>query len=228
MLRESRQLRKAPQTAYQSLQQEHIVLDRQEQDVLPFELVVAIELKAALDTLELPQIQLAALLGVTTRAVGMWVNGEREIPGPVAAYINLLLSLPKAICVKELTREREEPEMFEGMYRLDFAGHAGFGAAALVVRDGRVFGSDNGGVLYDGVYEPTGTPGEVIVNLTLTVPSGVTLVQGVVADHRGFTFKVGPQKVNLLKPSEFMVATPVNGPRGVVKARLSKLREIPD
>jgi hypothetical protein len=186
------------------------------------------QLKAALETLELPQNQLAALLGVTTRAVGMWANGEREIPGPVAAYVNLLVSLPRAISTKELARRREEPEMLEGMYRLDFSGSAGFGVAALVIKDGTVFGSDVSGVLYDGHYEPTGTPGEVTVTLTLTVPPRVALVQGIVADHRGFTFQVGPQKLNLLKAGEFSVATPVNGPRGVVKARISKLRDLPD
>ena len=190
--------------------------------------MIPAELKAALEALQLPQNQLAALLGVTTRAVGMWVNGERDIPGPVSAYLNLLLSLPKALCVKELTRPREEREMLEGMYRLDFSGHAGFGVAALVIKDGTVFGSDVAGVLYDGTYEPTGTPGEVTIALTLTVPAGVALVQGVVADHRGFTFQVGSQRINLLKPSEFTVATPVNGPRGVVRARISKLRNLPD
>jgi len=190
--------------------------------------VTAAELRSALETLQLPQSQLAVLLDVSARAVGMWLSGEREIPGPVVAYINLLLSLPRALCVKEIARSRKEPEVLEGMYRLDFAGVAGFGVAALVLKDGTVFGSDVAGVQYDGTYEPTGAPGEVSVSLTLTVPPGVTLVQGVVADHRGFTFQVGPQKLNLLKPGEVTIATPVGGPRGVVRARISKLRNLPD
>jgi len=118
--------------------------------------------------------------------------------------------------------------MLEGMYRLDFSGHAGRGVAALVLKDGTVFGADEAGVNYDGTYEPTGTPGEVSVSLVLTVPPGVTLVQGVIADHRGFSFQVGPQRINLLKPAEVTIATPVGGPRGVVRARMSKLRNLPN
>ena len=158
----------------------------------------------------------------------MWTSGEREIPGPVQAYIKLLTSLPRALRDKKLTDPEKEPEMLEGMYRLDFAGVAGFGAAALVVKEGKIFGSDVAGVSYDGTYEPTGTPGEVTLTLTLTVPPGVRLVQGLVAGHQGFAFKVGPQTVNLQNQGEISVTTPVNGPKGAVRARISKLRNLPD
>jgi hypothetical protein len=158
----------------------------------------------------------------------MWLAGEREIPGPVSAYLGLLLSLPKALCAKELERSRREPEMLKGMYRLDFVGHTGGGVAALVLRDGTVFGADSVGVEYDGIYEPTNTPGEVSMSLVVTVPPGVHLVQGVVADHRGFSFKVGAQRLNLVKPCEVTIATPVNGPRGLVRARMSKIRNLPN
>ena len=190
--------------------------------------MTSVELRGVLKTLEISSSQLADLLTVTTRAVDMWLSGEREVSGPAEAYINLLVSLPKALFAKELTRLKKEPEMLEGMYRLDFSGNAGFGIAALVLKNGSVFGSDVAGVQYDGSYEPTGIPGEVSMSLMLSVPPGVTLVQGVVSDHRGFTFKVGPQKINLLKSGEVTVATPVNGPKGVVRARITKLRNIPE
>jgi hypothetical protein len=190
--------------------------------------MTAAELRTVIEALQVSQIQLAESLGVTARAIGMWLGGEREIPGPVAAYLRLLLSLPRALCVKELERSRREPEMLEGMYRLDFTGHAGHGVAALVLRDGTVFGADEAGVQYDGTYEPTGASGEVSMSLVLTVPPGVTLVQGVVADHRGFSFQVGPQKLNLLGTADVTIPTPVNGPRGVVRARMSKLRNLPN
>ena len=50
----------------------------------------AAELRAALQTLNLNQCQLADLLGVTRRAVQYWVSSERAVPGPVAAYVCLL------------------------------------------------------------------------------------------------------------------------------------------
>src|SRR6266849_10696726 len=134
--------------------------------------MTAADLRTVIETLQVSQNQLAELLGVKTRAIGMWLAGERDIPGPVEAYFRLLLSLPKAICAKELERSRKEPEMLEGMYRLDFTGHAGRGVAALVLRDGAVFGTDEAGVQYDGTYEPTGSPGEVSMSLVLTVPPG--------------------------------------------------------
>lgn len=188
------------------------------------------EFKAALDDLQLRQNQAAELLGVTTRAVGMWVNNEREIPGPVAAYLTLLLSLPGALRAKELARHRKDnSEMFEGMYRVDYVGAAGFGAAVLVFKDGEIFGYDEGQVSYDGTYNPTGVPGEVSLKVTLSVPPGVPLVQGFVAGHSGYTFDVGPVRVNLSQPEKvFDVATPVNKPNGTVRGRIRKLRNLPN
>ena len=189
--------------------------------------MVAAELRSLLKPMQLGQNQLAALLGVTTRAVGMWVNGEREVPGPVAAYVNLLRSLPRSLFEKELNRLENEPELLDGMYLVEFAGADEFGVAMLVMKDGTVFGSDNGGVLYDGTYERTGVPGEVLMTLTLTVPAGVALVQGIDNKHHGLTFAIAPQKFNLLKPDDFTVATPVLATNSVVKGRISKVRTLP-
>src|ERR1700693_4265118 len=68
-------------------------------------------LRVALETLKVSSRQVADWLGVSTRAVDMWLSGEREVPSPVAAYLNLVLSLPKALLTKELIRLKKEPEM---------------------------------------------------------------------------------------------------------------------
>jgi hypothetical protein len=131
----------------------------------------------------------AKLVRVTTRAVNLWLSGEREIPGPVTAYLDLFVSLPKAIRAQELARIREEkPSMYEGMYSIQFRGQAGVGLGVLVLMAGRVFGSD-GGVAYDGHYEPSkNRKGYLDVTLKITVPAGVALVQGVASQPAAYWF----------------------------------------
>lgn len=186
------------------------------------------DLRAAFEALNLRQYQAAMLLGVTQRAVGMWVNGEREVPGPVSAYVNLLLSLPGALRAQELAKlqVQEDPAMIEGMYRVDFNGFTGAGIAILVFQGGRIFGSDTQ-VQFDGTYEPTGTPGEVTLHVTVNVPPGVDLVQGMNSGHRGFSYDIR-EIVDLQSQRPVTVQTPIGGPRGKVTARLSRLRGLPN
>lgn len=48
------------------------------------------ELKQAQATLGLTNQQMAALLRVSLRAVEMWRQGSRPVPGPVAAFLEHL------------------------------------------------------------------------------------------------------------------------------------------
>jgi len=48
-------------------------------------------LRAALETLGLTQAAFAARAQSSTRAVERWVGGQRAIPGPVAALVELML-----------------------------------------------------------------------------------------------------------------------------------------
>jgi len=50
-----------------------------------------LELRAALDTLGLTQAAFADRAQSSTRAVERWVNGQRAIPGPVVALVQLML-----------------------------------------------------------------------------------------------------------------------------------------
>jgi DNA-binding transcriptional regulator YiaG len=54
----------------------------------------AAELRSILSALGLSQVDLARLILISTRAVNLWATGERVVPGPVAAYLRLILSLP--------------------------------------------------------------------------------------------------------------------------------------
>ena len=149
------------------------------------------DLRLTLDVLSLSQVDLARLIGISSRAISLWLSGEREVSGPAAAYVTLLLSLPRALQAKEISRIRkEDPHMSEGMYKFTYEGTTGAGLGILVLEHGRAFGSD-GGVLYDGTYEPsTDRPGDVSVHLHLTVPPGVPLVQGVPAQPMSYGFDV--------------------------------------
>jgi hypothetical protein len=109
----------------------------------------------------------------------------------VVAYLRLLESLPTALRVQELKRLSEENSpMFEGMYSVEYSGKDGGGISILVVMDGIVFGSD-GGVNYDGIYEPDpADPSRVLFDLKLTVPPGVSLATGYPAQPFEYSFKV--------------------------------------
>lgn len=111
--------------------------------------------------------------------------------------------------------------MMEGLYSLTFQGRHGHGLGAVVFMAGRVFGSD-GGVQYDGVYEPNPTKaGHFDLTLKLTVQPGVELVQGVGAKPYEYNFDL---KVTVpAKGGQQVVSTPF----GPVAAQLNFLRGVP-
>ena len=201
--------------------------------------MTAAELRATLGILDLRQHQAARLLGVTVRAVGMWINEEREVPGPVAAYFSLLGSLPAVLRLRELARIEENSEVFDGMYLMEFSSGPSAGIAppesglgVLIFQDGRIFGSDSH-LSYDGDYAPTGRSGEVTMKVRVSVPPGVNvqLIQGVMSGHEGFSFDVGPQNVALGNSggAVLTVMTPIGEPdKRAVTVRLTKLRNLPD
>lgn len=42
----------------------------------------------------LSQVEFARMVGVTPRAVAMWLAGQRKVPGPVKAYLRLFGAVP--------------------------------------------------------------------------------------------------------------------------------------
>jgi hypothetical protein len=181
------------------------------------------ELRQSLSSLAITQLDLARLLGVTSRAVSLWATDERGVPGPAAAYLRLLLALPKALQAKELaTLKQEKSIMCEGMYLFTYQGHTGVGLGMIVLTDGHAFGTDTG-VQYDGTYAPSPTrPGFVDLQLKATVPPGIGLVQGVPPQPVEYRFDL-----NCTFPARGSADLQIPTPFGAVRAQVRFLRDIP-
>ncbi|MEN5081827.1 hypothetical protein ABE438_05025 [Bosea sp. TWI1241] len=140
------------------------------------------DLKRTLNDLGISQATLARLLDVTARGVNLWAMGERSVPGPVAAYLRLLSSLPINLRQVELARANEGMiTMRNGMYGIEFAvgvrpEEGGFGL--LTFEDGMIYGVDVAGVRYDGSYS-INAAGQAEVALKITYPPNVRAVFGV-------------------------------------------------
>jgi transcriptional regulator with XRE-family HTH domain len=181
------------------------------------------ELRRGIGELGVSQADFARLLGVTSRAVNLWISSDRGVPPPAVAYLRLLLSVPKAFQAKELARlSSEETQMPEGMYLVEMKGLAGDGLAMLVLQGGRVFGSDSQ-VLYDGTYEPSpALPGCLDLQLKVTVPAGVPVIQGVPAQPVEYRYDLA---VNIRARGS--TSLHVKTPFGLVNAKVTFVREIP-
>ena len=78
--------------------------------------------------------------------------------------------------------------MVEGFYAITFRGYSDWGTGMLVLFNGIVAGADIGGVTYDGFY--TSNDEAIEIALTLTVPPGTHLVQGIPAQSHQYSFKL--------------------------------------
>jgi hypothetical protein len=77
----------------------------------------------------------------------------------------------------QLFDELKEIGMVDGIYTMTYRGASGdWGMGMLVLRQGVVVGADALGGLYDGRYVETSDG--LSVEMEMTVPPGVTLVQG--------------------------------------------------
>jgi len=137
------------------------------------------QLRSALSDIEINQAELATLVGVTPRAVSLWMTGGRSVPGPVEAYVNLMKMLPIEIRQAEISRlEKGVRTMKEGMYLVEFAGRAGEGACALIFDGGRIYGADTAAAKYDGTYVFNDSTGLVEVSIRVEMPANVESVIG--------------------------------------------------
>jgi hypothetical protein len=141
------------------------------------------DLKLVLDEFELTQVELAKLVSVTPRAVNMWMQGDREIPGPVEAYIRLFSMLPAAARATERARAAgKEKIMREGMYQIQFhtAGDPlNWGVGTLVFDGGKIYGIDAGEAKYDGDYQLSQNSALVDVKLKVTFPPNGMSIFGI-------------------------------------------------
>jgi hypothetical protein len=138
------------------------------------------DLRALLMEFELRQADFARLIGVTLRAVALWVADERAIPGPVDAYVRLLRLLPPNLRQIELNRLKQKgTNMRDGMFGITFQGRHGQGVGVLIFDSGRVYGTDEAGVRYDGDYLFDEGSSLASVALKVTFPPNVRAVQGI-------------------------------------------------
>lgn len=131
------------------------------------------ELKKILSEIEVSQNELAYLIGITPRAVSLWMTEGREVPGPAMAYARLLRNIPLGLRQAELSKlKQRRNEMRDGMYLISFENENGkaAGHGMLTLDSGNVCGADVGGARYDGTYsynENTGLA-EIICKVTFS------------------------------------------------------------
>lgn len=138
------------------------------------------DLRSMLVELNLTQADFARLIGVTLRAVTLWLADERAIPGPVDAYVRVLRLLPSNLRQIEFNRLKQKgTNMRDGMFGITFQGQHGSGIGVLIFDSGRVYGTDSAGVRYDGDYIYDEGTGLANVRIKVTYPPNVVAVQGI-------------------------------------------------
>jgi len=137
-------------------------------------------LKAILANLGLTQADFARLLGVTPRAIALWIANERAIPGPVEGYLRIFELLPPNLRQMELNRLKQEgTNMRDGMFGITFQSQRGAGMGLLIFENGRVYGTDEAGVRFDGEYIFDEISGMAEVKIKVTFPPNVQSIFGV-------------------------------------------------
>jgi hypothetical protein len=138
------------------------------------------DLRAFLTEFELTQADFARLLGITLRAVALWVAGERTIPTTVDAYMRVFRLLPLNLRQIELNRLKQKgTNMRDGMFGITFQGQHGKGMGVLIFDSGKVYGTDEAAVRYDGDYIFDEGSGLVGAKVKVTFPPNVKAVQGI-------------------------------------------------
>ena len=186
------------------------------------------ELRSILKSLELSQVTLSRLVGVTTRAVNMWVQGERDVPGPVEAYLRAFQLLPSDLKAVELERTiGKEKAMREGMYQIQFhtsGNPQNWGVGTLVFGGGVIYGVDGGGAKYDGTYESTAIEGIVNVRLKVTFPQNGMSIFGIAHPYE-WSIEVTTQLDSRTERGNLSVSTNIGRS---VTAGYQYLRAIPE
>lgn len=184
------------------------------------------ELKEVIADLRLSQAEFARLVGVSVGAVSQWLAETRGIPGPVDAYVDLLLRLPASIRESEIAQlKKGTTTMRNGMYLIHFTGSAGDGAATLTFHDGHVYGFDTSGALYDGTFSMSAQGGGVAdVDVRVRMPPNVASVVGGVSHPFEWTLPVSA-KLNLLQDTGYVVVNTGLGPK--LQATFQRMRDLP-
>jgi hypothetical protein len=183
------------------------------------------DLKSVLDGLGLSQADFARLVGVTPRAVTLWMVGERAVPGPVEAYAHLLRALTPAQRQVELARlKQRRTAMRDGFYGVEYSSTHGQGTCVLVFDNGRAFGADLWGGKYDGEYLFDEGTKLAELHIKVTFPPNGMSVLGVSHPYEwaiDLTTHLNP----LADEGQLTIQTPVGRN---IKARYKFLRTLPE
>ncbi len=185
----------------------------------------SLELKTILLELGITQADFARLLGITARAVTLWMADERAIPGPVESYVRLLRLLPLNLRQIELSRlNKRGTEMRDGMYGITFQGQRGTGMGVLVFDSGRVYGTDTEGVRYDGEYVFDEKTKLADVKVKVTFPPNVQAVFGISNPYE-WSFDITTQVDPKRSSGPLAVKTSIGQ---AINAQFVYLRSLPD
>lgn len=183
------------------------------------------DLRATITELGLSQAEFARLVGVSSRAVTLWLVEERKIPGPVEAYVRLLFSGPASLRQAEVAKSKKRSsEMRDGMYQVEYASVAGAGSGVMILDAGRAYGADPFGGKYDGDYIYDENSRKAELHLKLTFAPNAPAVFGVSNPYEWsveVTVPIDPHADH----GETVMVTPL-GPK--VDARYKYLRALPE
>ena len=114
--------------------------------------------------------------------------------------------------------------MKEGFYSIVYQGTMGFGFGMLALDTGVVVGADVAGGTYDGSYAFNPMTNSLDIYVEVSIPAGVSLVQGIAAQPDAYTFPVsfGITR-DLGKEQPVTIPTPY----GNVAVVLKKIRDFP-
>ena len=111
----------------------------------------------------------------------------------------------------------------DAIYTAYLTGKAGSTLALLVFRDGVIAGADAGTVHYDGTYKLTSDLRNIIGNIAVSSPAGVTSITGVSNPDQPLTYDVPFRlPVELDPEAVYRIETPI----GPVNAKFKKERAL--
>ncbi|MGO8269214.1 helix-turn-helix domain-containing protein [Rhizobium ruizarguesonis] len=184
------------------------------------------EFRAALTVMGVNQGEFAQMVGVTVGAVSHWLSGVRPIPGPVEAFVSLFMRLPSSVREFELSQLRKgTSQMRNGMYLIHFTGSDGDGYATLTFHDGRVYGFDTGGGIYDGICAPGGLFGTAVeIKVDVRMPANVPSVVGGITYPFEWVLPVRAQ-MSLADDKGSIAVYTDHGP--MIRADFIRMRDLP-
>ncbi|MBC2777296.1 hypothetical protein [Parasphingopyxis marina] len=111
---------------------------------------------------------------------------------------------------------------WEGIYAAYMTASEGQGFSMFVFMGGRIVGADPFGVVYDGSYQ-TQKDGNLVGQVTVTVPPGVLVIQGATPGPDGMTYQV---PLNFETDALGLDYITLETPLGPVNLRMTKIREL--